>query len=352
MLTVTEQRLQDLEKVMAEHRNLSLAVSQMLPPAAAKERPRLAALVDQVRRLRVAAFQSLQQGDVYGLVRALGVNHAFDACVILGVGSVQALTSCTRNQFALWARPQNLGWGAADAVPPRIDPDVVSAVEGVLRSLGLRWREAHEKPRVRLPEPVLSRAFNTNFDPKKRFGLEDFSSYAHPSLVRGIPGQFGQITHELNARGIYSFEDMSLRSIADLKRTGLAEPQLSLVQWEMRRRGMTFQKEQPMAAVEMDAIDVDKINRDDIDEKDVLSFEDKIKVRDKVGTVVGIINSANEFEDRAGAESDDVHAGYGDQGSSAMGVKEAYVEENEGEDVRDEDDAQSAQQPAAPSTGR
>ena len=128
---------------------------------------------------------------------------------------------------------------------------------------------------------------------------------------------------------------------------------------EMRRRGMAFQKERPMAPVEMDGIDVDKLDKgiDPIDEKDPLSFEDRIKVRDKVGTVVGVINAANEFEDRAGAESDDVHAGYGDQGSNPMGVNEAYSEENEGELVPDEDEAvaQPATTPAQnnqPPTGR
>lgn len=337
MMTTTEQRLQELERAVAEYRTLSHAVSQMLPPAAATERPRLQAMADQVRRLRVAAFQSLQQGDVYSFIRALGVNHAFDACVTLGVGSLQALTSCTRNQFALWARPQNLGWGAADAVPTRIDADVVAQVEQVLRSLGLRWREAHEKPRVRLPEPVLARAFNVNFDPKKRFSLDDFMSYAHPTLVNGVKDQFGKITDELAARGIYSFEDLSTRSVADLKRAGFHPQQIPLLQWEMRRRGMQFRQEQPMTPVAMDAIDVDKLDPQQIDEKEVLSFEDRIKVRDRVGNVVSVIKSVNEFDDRVGAE-DDVHAGYGDQGVSAMGVNEHYQEEDEGVLVKEEDD--------------
>lgn len=348
MMTTTEQRLQELERASAELKALTQEVAGMLPPAAATVRPRLQALAENVRRLRVAALQSLQQGDVYGFIRAIGVNHAFDACMTLGVGSMQALTSCTRNQFALWARPQNLGWGAADAVPTRIDPNVIAQVEQVLRSLGLRWREPHEKPRVRLPEPVLSRAFSVNFDPKKRFVIDDFSSYAHPAIVHGIKGQSLSIVDELAARGVYSFEDLSMRSIADLKRVGLPQQHVPLIQWEMRRRGLQFQKEQPMAAVEMEAIDVDKLNPETIDEKEVLSFEDKIKVRDKVGNVVSVIKSDNEFDDRVGAE-DDVHAGYGDQGVSVMGVNEAYQEEDEGVIVQDDDD-QPAQAGSAAKT--
>lgn len=109
-----------------------------------------------------------------------------------------------------------------------------------------------------------------------------------------------------------------------------------------------------MAAVEMDAIDVDRLDPQSIDDKGVISFEDRIKVRDKVGNVVGVINAANEFEDRVSAESDDVHSGYGDQGSSAMGVNENYQEEGEEETVVDDDDSQPAQQNNQPpaQTGR
>lgn len=365
----TERRLEELEKAAAAHADLVMSASKMLPPAAAVLRPKIVASTDQVRRLRIAALQSLQQGDVHGLVRAIGVHHAFDACMTLGVGSLQALISCTRNQFALWARPQNLGWGAADAVPVRLDPGIIAHVDSILRSIGARWREPHEKPPVRLPEPVLSRAFNPNFDPKARFRIEDFSSYAHPSIVYGPGGPNSRTTivHALMERGIYSWDDLGFsgvgappadaprRTLSDLRRTGLNEGQLALVQWEMRRRGIRFHRELPPVPVEMGAIDVDKINPESIDEKDVLSFEDRIKVRDKVGNVVTIIKSENEFDDRAGAESDDVHAGYGDQGSSAMGVNEHYVEEEgEGELVQDDDDQKpsATPQPSAPPTSR
>ena len=116
------------------------------------------------------------------------------------------------------------------------------------------------------------------------------------------------------------------------------EGQLALVQREMRRRGLRFNREAAPTAVEMGAIDVDKINRDVIDEKELLSFEDKIKVRDKIGQVVSTIDVDNEFNDRIGAE--DEAQGY-DQGVT-IGVVDNYTEEGEETDVAEEDVSQPA----------
>jgi hypothetical protein len=364
VLTPMEQRLQTLEAAAKELHTLQDQFSRALGPAQAAMRPQLTEVSRRVCNLRAEALKTLQPGDLNGFIRAIGVVHAYETCKTLGIGSFQALLACTQNQFALWARPHNLGWGAADAVPLRIDPDIVMRVEAVIRSLGCRWREPHEKARVRLPEPVLSRAFDPSFDPKARFKPEDFSGYAHPSLVNGIPGVCGKITDELNRRGIYSWEDLTLRSLSDLQRLGFhgsadlerPEGQFALVQREMRRRGLRFLREQPPAAVAMDAIDTDRINPESIIVKELLSFEDKIKVRDAVGNVVSVIQSDNEMKDRVGAEdATQVHAGYGDQGAGAHGVVEIFAEEEEQEvDVKEEEDApqpaQSAPAPSAPPT--
>jgi hypothetical protein len=351
-LTPMEQRLRDLERAVGEHHQLEAQYQQLSGPQAAQIKAKLDEAARRVRMLRVAALQTIQSGDVASLIRALGVVHAYEPCMLLGVGSLPGLISCTRSQFSLHARPQNLGWGASDAIPARIDEAIVIQVTAVLHSLGLRWREPHEKGRVRLPEPVLSRAFNQRFDPKARFRTEDFEGYAHPTLVRGAPNVCGPIVNELAARGLYCWEDLTLRSLADLRRLGLhgsqdparPEGQFALVQREMRRRGLRFQKEAAPAAVEMDVIDVDKINRESIDEKELLSFEDRIKVRDKVGQVVNTIDVKNEFEDRVGAEDEAAH-NYNEQVGTA-GIVEAY-EEGEEVDVVEEEAAadQSAGQP-------
>ncbi len=348
MLTPMEQRLQAIEQAMVQVTRLQNAQQQAIGQAQGALTAQLTEAYGRVRQLRVAALAALQQGDVHGLVRILGINHAYDACIILGVGSLQALVSCTRNQFKMIGRPDNLGWGAADAIPPTIDDSVVNAVGGFLRSIGRRWREPHEKPFVKLPEPVLSRAFDASFNPKMRFKPEDFLSYAHPTLVHGIRDQCGSIINELGARGIYCWEDLTRRSAADLRRTGLhgshdptkAEGQFALVQREMRRRAVRFLKETPPVDVAMEAMDVDRINRDEIDEKEVMSFEDRIKVRDKVGSVVGTIDVKNEFADRLGAEEQegDVHAGYADQGNNPLGVAEEVIDNPIEEDVKDDDD--------------
>lgn len=312
----------------------------------------------RVKKLRVGALQSIRQADVGALTRAIGVMAAYPIFLKLGVGTLPALISCTRNQFALWARPATLGWGGT-AVPERIDEEIVKQVESVLASIGLRWREGSEKPKVRLPEGVLGGQFppSSERDPadspeqdqkknpkRRRFADADFLDYAHPSIALGVSGRTPPLKKALEALGIYCWEDLELRTAADLK-SRLDERQFSTVQWEVRRRGMLFQREEKPAIVFMDAIDADRINPDSIREETVVSQEDRVKVRDKDGKLVGIIDSKDEYQDRVGAE-DDLQAS---SSEGPLGIVEGYEEHAVEEEVAvEEQDEQIQAQTQSP----
>ena len=165
---------------------------------------------EQIKRLRIAALGSIKPGDVHGLIRAIGVPHAYPIFMELGIGSMHALVSCTRKQFQRIARPGELGWtGGANDVPPQTDEGLVIDVSGVLASLGLQWRQPAqgqkpaEKPRVKLPEPVLSKDFNPALDTNTRFANDAFDGYGKPLYVRGVLGKLKSIVQELAVRGIY-----------------------------------------------------------------------------------------------------------------------------------------------------
>lgn len=301
----------------------------------------------RIKKLRVGAFHSIKQPDAANLTRAIGVMHAYPVFVTLGIGSVPALISCTRNQFALIARPASLGWGGA-AVPERIDEDIVKQVETVLQSVGLRWRENNEKAKVRLPEAVLGHQFPPSDEPdpaknprKRRFSDQDFMGYGHPSVIAGISGRTPSLTKALSTIGLYCWDDLTYRTAAEMKGL-LTEQQFSIVWWEMRRRGFLFQREEKPAVVFMDAIDADKINPDELKEEMVVSHEDRMRVRDKDGKLVGVIESKNQYTDRVGAEDDLQNEGGGE---GPLGITENYEErEVEEEAVAPEPDEEPSQE--------
>lgn len=302
----------------------------------------------RVKKLRVGAFHSIKTPDAANLTRAIGVVHAYPVFLTLGIGSVPALISCTRSQFALIARPASLGWGGA-AVPDKIDDDIVKQVEAVLTSVGLRWRENNEKAKVRLPEAVLAQQFppSEEQDPEKnprrrRFSEQDFVGYGHPSVIAGISGRTPSLPKALSMIGLYCWEDLTFRTSAELKAL-LTEQQFSIMWWEMRRRGFLFQREEKPAVVFMDAIDADKINPDELKEEMVVSHEDRVRVRDKDGKVLGVIESKNQYTDRVGAE-DDLQSEGGAEGP--LGITENYEErEVEEEAVPDPEEDAPAEQP-------
>lgn len=287
------------------------------------------ALREKVASLRLTAFRAIKQGDLKNFMRILGVNHAYDACRILGVGSLQALVSCTRNQFKLLARPESLGWGAADAIPPQIDISVVNEVESVLRSLGLRWREGNEKPRVKLPEPVLSAEFDHTFRMKERFdpSCREFGEYAHPTIAYGVANKTRNIVAELSAHGIYSWEDLTNKTEQSLLSAGLDRRLVKTVQYEMRRRGLTFLKEQKPQAVVMDLIDADKFG-DKVKQVTDVSQEDVIKVRNKQRELVAVIEADDELRDRIGADMDEKLIAPREDMFGVVDNYEEYTEDN------------------------
>jgi hypothetical protein len=231
---------------------------------------------EQIKKLRIATLGAIKPGDVHSLTRAIGVPHAYTVFMELGIGSMQALVSCTRKQFQKVARPPQLGWtGGANDVPPQTDEGLVIDVSGVLASLGLRWREPAsadgkrpaEKMKAALPEPVLSKEFNSSFDPTIRFSDDAFDGYGKPAYVRGIPGKMKSIVQELAVRGLYSWDDLaphigkdgraSGRTPGDLLRSGVNKIQVQIIQYEMRRRGLFMHKEEKPSLVYQDLFDQD-----------------------------------------------------------------------------------------------
>lgn len=222
---------------------------------------------EQIKKIRISALGVIKPGDVHSLTRVIGVPHAYPVFMELGVGSLQALVSCTRKQFQKLARPPEFGWtGGANDMPPQADEQLVIEVSGVLASLGLRWREPAspdgkrpaEKPKIRLPEPVLSKEFNPSFDPTPRFAPDAFDGYGKPAFVRGVPGKWKSIVEELALHGAYSWDDLTRKTAGDLIRSGVHRIQVQIIQYEMRRRGLLMLREEKPSLVYQDLFDLDK----------------------------------------------------------------------------------------------
>lgn len=367
----TEQIIAGLERATQQLQKFQNEVLQLTPVEQQKAQPKIAEYHDLVKRLRVSALRSLKPGDAANLTRAIGVVHAYPVFLELGIGSLPALVTCTKRQFMRIARPPAMGWGQDN--PPITDPDIVASVEKVLTSLNLHWREPKGKELAKLPEPVLSPQFHPNFTHKERFTEESFAGYAHPAVVRGIPNKFDSIVKELGKRGVYSWEDLAHRTAADLRRAGVPSVQIPVIQYEMRRRGVYFAKEEKPAIVYQDMFEVDKLvvasckacettwNPEGvtesrvipckkcgapvevmlIDSKDPLSFEDRVVVRDKHGKRVNVIDVADELKDRIDAV---------DEGSDQASVGEGvYVDPSEKETaVEPEPEEPAAEAPQGP----
>lgn len=260
----TEQLLALLEKATAQLSKFQNDVLQLLPPAQQAAQPKIMEMRETVKKLRILALRSIKPGDAWSLTRAIGVGHAYDVFLELGIGSLPALVCCTERQFMRIARPPAMGWGREN--PPQTDPSVVIEVKQVLMSLGLKFLDPKEhndrqlaaKFKVKYPEPVLSQTFKPDFDVKKRFASDAFKGYANPSIVCGIPNKFKSIVDELMARGIYCWEDLTQHTTQDLTRAGFPGVQVPVVQYEMRRRGLFFLREEKPAIVYQDMFDVDK----------------------------------------------------------------------------------------------
>jgi hypothetical protein len=337
-----EQVLQNIERWNVELTRLEAEQNSLPPQRRVALQGQMNALREKIAALRVVAFRSIRQGDLKTFVRALGVPHAYDACLILGIGSLQALVSCTRNQFKLLARPEALGWGAADAIPPQLDMTVVDQVEQVLRSLGQRWRAPNEKPRVKLPEPVVSRDFDHTFRASERFEQSgrEFASYAHPLLVYGVANKTRSLIEELAARGVYCWDDLTLKTEQDLIRLGMDRRQVKTVQYEMRRRGLTFAMDQMPASVVMDFIDADRFG--DCKPVTEISQEDVIRVRDKDRKLVSVIEADDEYRDRVNSGADDEQLIAPREGEYGVVNDFAEYGEDEGETpVSDDEPAQT-----------
>jgi len=153
---------------------------------------------------------------------------------------------------------------------------------------------------------VLSATFDRGFNVKHRFDpmCRDFSDYAHPAVVQASPGR-PSILNALAQRGIYCWDDLTQRTEQDLVRSGLDKAQAKTVQYEMRRRGLLFMKEDAPQEVSLESIETDKYHAKNIRAVVDVSQEDEIKVRDKNNVVVATLEVDNEFRDRVKSDIDD-----------------------------------------------
>jgi hypothetical protein len=261
----TEQYLVALDRATVQLSKFLNEVLQQPPPAQQAAQPKVAELRETVKKLRILALRSIRPGDAWSLTRAIGVGHAYDVFLELGIGSLPALVCCTERQFMRIARPPAMGWGREN--PPQTDPSVVIEVKQVLLSLSLKFHDPASadskalvaKFKVKYPEPVLSQAFKPDFDSKKRFTGDSFNGYGNPSIVNGIANKFDSIVKGLYLRGIYCWDDLTKHTTQDLVRAGFPGVQIPVVQYEMRRRGLFFLKEEKPSIVYQDMFDVDKM---------------------------------------------------------------------------------------------
>lgn len=327
---LTEIRLREFEESQKEVSRLEREQSQLPQVPAQAMRPQIEAAKKAMLQRQLAAFKSVEVGDLDGFIRALGVHVAYRPCRVLGVSSLRALVTCMRAQFRLLSRPIWLGWlggDSPDMIPAvQEDIDTVARVEAVLRAHGLRFREKNEKKHAMLPEPVLARVTIKG----ARFTDADFSDYAHPAVVNGqiLVKQAGQrpisLVQELARRAIYTWEDLESRTATSLKESGLHEYQFRTVAYECERRGIVFQREVKPTAVEIETVDVDRMDPTKTREVTNISVEDKINVRDKDRKLVGIINEESEFRDRIGTQED--LANQGGSYESIVGILDEIYE--------------------------